>query len=547
MLEDLGVGVVPVRVYFGSENYLDKVTITPSEFYGRFAVTDEAPKTSQPPPADFTQVYENVATHAGSIVSVHLSAERLGDLPGGGRRGAPGRRRRRSTHVDSRQRSVGLGLVVRAAAEAAAAGKSAEEVAHDRARTAADACGIFVAVPTLKHLVRGGRVSPPQGHHREGCSACCPILTITREGKVEPAGKARGYAAARRKMMRLALRRGRRARQRLPPVRRRALRRRGRGRGDGPRDPRPLSRVRRDDRRVRTGARRARRAGRARRGGAAVAVLTLGHSNRSLEDFLALLAAHRVDRILDVRRYPVSRKWPHFDAAPLASALRAAGVDYAGLPELGGRRKPRPDSAHVAWREEGFRGFADFMESPEFEAGLARLRALSDGARAALLCAEALPWKCHRSLIADALVARGETVEDILSTGKARPHRLPAFARVTAEGRLAYDGEAEAWPSDAALRGEQQHVSRPRRDARLLPLGDEGGERAAESGCVSAARARRWTAFSGEAGLPAAGAPKRPLRGHDEEVARGGLERDRFARRPASATSKGTGRPKRSR
>ena len=143
-----------------------------------------------------------------------------------------------------------------------------------------------------------------------------------------------------------------------------------------------------------------------------------------------------------MRRYPVSRKWPHFDAAPLASALRAAGVDYAGFPELGGRRKPRPDSAHVAWREEGFRGFADFMESPEFEACLARLLALSDGARAALLCAEALPWKCHRSLIADALVARGETVEDILSTGKARPHRLPAFARVTAEGRLVYDGEA---------------------------------------------------------------------------------------------------------
>jgi len=192
---------------------------------------------------------------------------------------------------------------------------------------------------------------------------------------------------------------------------------------------------------MRTGARRPRRSGRARRGGAAVAVLTLGHSNRTLEDFLALLAAHRVDRILDVRRYPVSRKWPHFDAAPLAAALRVAGVDYVGLPELGGRRKPRPDSAHVAWREEGFRGFADFMETSDFEAGLARVRVLSAGVRAALVCAEALPWKCHRSLIADALVARGEAVEDILSAAPPRPHRLPAFARVDAEGRLIYDGK----------------------------------------------------------------------------------------------------------
>ena len=97
---------------------------------------------------------------------------------------------------------------------------------------------------------------------------------------------------------------------------------------------------------------------------------------------------------------------------------------------------------HVAWREEGFRGFADFMETPEFEAGLARVRALSEGARAALLCAEALPWKCHRSLLADALVARGEAVEEILSAGPARPHRLPPFARVTPEGRLVYDGKA---------------------------------------------------------------------------------------------------------
>ena len=102
-------------------------------------------------------------------------------------------------------------------------------------------------------------------------------------------------------------------------------------------------------------------------------IRTVGHSNRSLADFLAILRAHGIDRILDVRRYPVSRKWPHFDAANLERALAEAGIAYTGLPELGGRRKPRPDSPHRAWREESFRGYADFMDTPEFEKGLARV------------------------------------------------------------------------------------------------------------------------------------------------------------------------------
>jgi len=192
---------------------------------------------------------------------------------------------------------------------------------------------------------------------------------------------------------------------------------------------------------VRTGARRPRRTGGAGGVGAAVTVFTLGHSSRTLDDFLAILEAHRVERILDVRRYPVSRKWPHFDAPRLSGALAEAGIDYAGMPELGGRRKSRPDSPHVAWREEGFRGFADFMDTPAFEAGLVRVLELSGRGHAALLCAEAVPWKCHRSLIADALVARGVEVADILSTGPARTHRLPAFARVEAESRrVIYDG-----------------------------------------------------------------------------------------------------------
>ncbi len=200
LVEELRIGVVPVRVYFGSENYLDKVTITPAEFYARFSVTDVAPKTSQPPPADFSQVYENVAQHAGSIVSIHLSA----GLSGTYQAAVVGARpvaKTRIEHVDSRNVSVGLGLVVRVAAEAAGSGKSAEAVAAE-ARDASDRVRTFVAVPTLRHLVRGGRVSPLRGWIAR-LLGLLPILTITREGKAEPAARARGYAAARRKMMSL--------------------------------------------------------------------------------------------------------------------------------------------------------------------------------------------------------------------------------------------------------------------------------------------------------------------------------------------------------
>jgi uncharacterized protein (DUF488 family) len=167
-------------------------------------------------------------------------------------------------------------------------------------------------------------------------------------------------------------------------------------------------------------------------------ISTVGHSNRSLDDFLAILKSHAISRILDVRRYPTSRKWPHFDAAALAASLPAAGVDYAGLPHLGGRRRPRPDSPHVAWRDESFRGFADFMDTPEFAAGLAEVERLAAERPSALMCAEALPWKCHRSLIADALVARGWEARDVMSEKEARPHRIPRFARVEG-GRVIYD------------------------------------------------------------------------------------------------------------
>jgi uncharacterized protein (DUF488 family) len=167
-------------------------------------------------------------------------------------------------------------------------------------------------------------------------------------------------------------------------------------------------------------------------------VFTVGHSNRSLEDFLEILRAHGVRRVVDVRRHPHSRKWPHFDFRELAGSLGGAGIEYVGMPELGGRRKPNPDSPHTAWRVEAFRGYADFMDTPEFRAALDRVIALSRTGPTALLCAEALPWRCHRSLIADSLLARGIPVREILSAKEARPRELPSFARLDGE-RVVYD------------------------------------------------------------------------------------------------------------
>ena len=168
-------------------------------------------------------------------------------------------------------------------------------------------------------------------------------------------------------------------------------------------------------------------------------LFTVGHSNHPFESFVTILRRHGVERVFDVRRFPASRKWPQFDRAALQKSLPAAGIDYVGMPALGGRRKPRPDSPHTAWRVEAFRGYADFMDTPEFGAALEKLETLARERPSALLCAEALPWRCHRSLIADALMARGWTVLEILSEKPARPRRLPEFARLDGR-RVVYDG-----------------------------------------------------------------------------------------------------------
>ncbi|GBD10035.1 hypothetical protein HRbin22_02298 [Candidatus Thermoflexus japonica] len=173
-------------------------------------------------------------------------------------------------------------------------------------------------------------------------------------------------------------------------------------------------------------------------------IWTLGHSNRGLEEFLRLLRIYRIEQVIDVRRFPASRRHPHFCGPALAAALADVGIGYLHLPELGGRRVPRPDSPHIAWRTPGFRGYADHMESEDFRRGLERVIEEAGRSRTALMCAERFPWRCHRRLIADALTVRGVRVEHILDQDRWVLHQLPPWARLE-EGRLIYAGASEPW------------------------------------------------------------------------------------------------------
>ena len=160
-------------------------------------------------------------------------------------------------------------------------------------------------------------------------------------------------------------------------------------------------------------------------------VFTVGHSTLPIERFLALLAAYRIEQLADVRTVPRSRRNPQFNAETLRDSLRAAEISYVPFRELGGLRKPRADSPNSGWRNESFRGYADYMQTQEFAAGLARLVELAAEQRTAIMCAEAVPWRCHRSLVADALAVRGIGVVEILSETSYRDHALTPFARVS--------------------------------------------------------------------------------------------------------------------
>jgi uncharacterized protein (DUF488 family) len=172
---------------------------------------------------------------------------------------------------------------------------------------------------------------------------------------------------------------------------------------------------------------------------------TIGHSTRSLDELIELLRQHRVERLADVRRVPHSRRHPQFDAAALARDLPAAGIVYVHAPGLGGLRTPRADSVNTGWRMPAFRGYADHMETPEFVTQLEALRLEAARVPTAVMCAEALPARCHRSLLADALVARGVEVRHILGPGRVETHALTPGARVV-DGWLSYPGEPELLP-----------------------------------------------------------------------------------------------------
>ncbi|HZI33001.1 MAG TPA: DUF488 domain-containing protein [Candidatus Binatia bacterium] len=162
-------------------------------------------------------------------------------------------------------------------------------------------------------------------------------------------------------------------------------------------------------------------------------VLTVGHSTRTIDDFIRLLQAHGVARIVDVRTIPRSRHNPQFNADALPASLKKAGISYRHLPGLGGLRHTTAVSVNTGWRNASFRGFADYMQTPEFDKALQMLIKLAGGRQVALMCAEAVPWRCHRSLIADALLVRGISTEHIMNLTRRQPHALTPFAKVQAQ------------------------------------------------------------------------------------------------------------------
>jgi uncharacterized protein (DUF488 family) len=170
-----------------------------------------------------------------------------------------------------------------------------------------------------------------------------------------------------------------------------------------------------------------------------VTVFTIGHSTRPITEFINLLIAHGVQRLIDVRTIPQSRHNPQFGREQLSSSLEQAGIQYTHMPGLGGLRRPRKDSLNTGWRNANFRGYADYMQTTQFEENLSRCIELAQEEQVVLMCAESVPWRCHRSLIADALLARGIDVQEITSPTDARPHALTPWARVD-ETKVTYPG-----------------------------------------------------------------------------------------------------------
>jgi uncharacterized protein (DUF488 family) len=172
-------------------------------------------------------------------------------------------------------------------------------------------------------------------------------------------------------------------------------------------------------------------------------ILTIGHSTRSLEEFIALLTTHRVTRVVDVRTFPRSRYNPQFNKPSLPKSLEKVGIGYVHLPGLGGLRHASPDSINLGWRNASFRGYADYMQTQDFENNLQELIRLAEVDRIALMCAEAVPWRCHRSLIADALLAHRIRTLHIMSPARLDVHTLTPFARINGT-KVSYPSEDQA-------------------------------------------------------------------------------------------------------
>lgn len=169
-------------------------------------------------------------------------------------------------------------------------------------------------------------------------------------------------------------------------------------------------------------------------------IFTVGHSTRPIDEFIALLRKNGVGQLIDIRTIPKSRRNPQFNSEALAASLRAAKIRYSHMKDLGGLRHPRKDSVNLGWRNESFRGYADYMQTPGFAAALAHAVNLASERPTVLMCAEAVPWRCHRSLVADALLVRGIRVLEIVSAAEPKEHALTSFAHV--------DGIRVTYPSD---------------------------------------------------------------------------------------------------
>lgn len=169
------------------------------------------------------------------------------------------------------------------------------------------------------------------------------------------------------------------------------------------------------------------------------AIWTIGHSTRPIVTFKGILLAHQITRLVDVRRLPKSRRFPHFNREKLDEELSAIAIEYIHLPELGGLRQPKSDSKNTALHNASFRAYADYMETPEFENGVARLIQLASAGGTAIMCAEALWWRCHRRLISDYLKSTGFLIRHIIDETQEQPHSYTDAARIV-EGRLSYEG-----------------------------------------------------------------------------------------------------------